>query len=211
MTAEASFQPGDRVRHADRPDWGPGVVESSKPLVQDGTAGWQLVIRFEQKGRVTVQTRYARIVPESRKSVDFTPPKGAQGVTIGTGGFAAALGAGIAEASVLIELPSEVNDLFAPVERRLAATLELFKYSAEARSLLEWASAQSGLTDPLSRFSRHELESAFAAYAKKRETHLRDLIGQIRKAGRLDLFEKLPATTPAAGRVALSKLMFDRR
>lgn len=212
MSASVEFKPGDRVRHADCPDWGPGVVESAKPLIHHGKTTWQLVVRFEQKGRVAVQTQYARIMHESSKQPIFAPPpKSSQGVTIGTGGFAAALGAGLVDASALIRLPENLNDIFLPYPKRLALALELYRYSVEPRSLFEWAAAQSGLADPLSRFSRHELESAFAAWAKKRDAHLRELVSAIRKAGRPELFLNLPANTPQAGRNALLKAQLNTR
>jgi hypothetical protein len=212
MSASTVFKPGDRVRHADCPDWGPGVVESAKPITHEGAPAWQLVVRFEQKGRVTVQTQYARIMHESHKQPIFAaPPKNSQGVTIGTGGYAAAMGAGLNDGSALIQLPEALSDIFAPLEKRLALTLDLYRYSVEARSLFEWATLQSGLADPLSRFSRHELESAFGAWAKKRDTHLRDLVVAIRKAGRPELFLNLPANVPPAGRNALLKAQLGSR
>ena len=59
---------------------------------------------------------------------------------------------------VMVGLSERVRDPFRPVEERLRACLDLFRFDRTGRGLVEWAVAQSGLDDPLSRFTRHELD-----------------------------------------------------
>ena len=45
---------------------------------------------------------------------------------------------------------------------------------------MDWAVAQTGLDDPLSRFTRHELEQHFDRWAYEREQHLSKLLQEAR-------------------------------
>jgi hypothetical protein len=62
------------------------------------------------------------------------------------------------------------------VEQRLKSTLDLYRFDGSRRALIEWATAQSGLADPLTRFSRHELEQFFDRWRSERDAHLRRLM-----------------------------------
>jgi hypothetical protein len=45
---------------------------------------------------------------------------------------------------------------------------------------VDWAVAQTGLDDPLSRFSRQELEQHFSRYVTERDAHLGRLLAETR-------------------------------
>ena len=62
---------------------------------------------------------------------------------------------------VMARLPEAATDPFSGLEARLKATLGLYRFTDQGGSLLDWAAAQSGLKDPLSEFSRHDLERHF--------------------------------------------------
>ncbi|MEO1236905.1 MAG: DUF3553 domain-containing protein [Planctomycetota bacterium] len=81
----------------------------------------------------------------------------------------------------LWELPDALSDPFASLPERLGATLETYRYSTEPRALMDWAVAQTGLDDPLSKYTRHELEQAFPRYARDRDGHLRDIVRQLKR------------------------------
>jgi hypothetical protein len=99
-----------------------------------------------------------------------------------------------------------MTDPFQSLARRLEATVESFKFSTEARSLIDWAVAQTGLSDPLSKYTRHELELGFARFARDRELHLRDLVKQLRSQGKLAVADEVARTAKTAtGRAALQK------
>ncbi len=99
----------------------------------------------------------------------------------GSGGWLAALDKSTGNAHELWELPPALTDVFASLGDRLKATLQTYKYSTQPRALMDWAVLQTGLSDPLSKYTRHELEQAFPRFARDRDQHLRDLIRQIKR------------------------------
>ncbi|MEM8757228.1 MAG: hypothetical protein AAGF47_05540, partial [Planctomycetota bacterium] len=46
------------------------------------------------------------------------------------------------------------------------AALNYYRYAPDWPGLLDWATARTGLADPLSRLSRTDLESAFASFGR---------------------------------------------
>ncbi len=90
---------------------------------------------------------------------------------------------GANQSSELWELPDAMSDPFGSLGDRLRATLETYRYSTEPKALINWAITQTRLDDPLSKYTRPELEQAFPRYARDRDQHLRDLIRQCKRAG----------------------------
>lgn len=82
----------------------------------------------------------------------------------------------------LWELPDDLNNPFATPEQRLKATLDTYKFSTEPRALIEWARVQTGLDDPLTRYTRPELEQAFPRFARDRDAHLRSIVRDLKRA-----------------------------
>jgi len=101
-----------------------------------------------------------------------------------------------------------MTDPFASLGARLKATLESFRYSTDAKSIIDWAVAQTGLNDPLSKYTRHELEGAFPRFAHLRDKHLQELVKQIKQKGKVELFqEALTTATSDAAKVGLQRAM----
>ena len=73
-----------------------------------------------------------------------------------------------------------------------------------SRSLIDWAVAQSGLDDPLSRFTRHELEVLFDQWATRRAEQLQKLLTQAR--GDQQLVARLVAAAPPAAQQSVRRL-----
>ena len=108
----------------------------------------------------------------------------------------------------LWDLSGPMTDPFADLTQRLEATLDSYKYSTEPRSLIDWAVVQTGLDDPLSKYTRPELEQAFARYARDRDQHLHDLIRQLKRKGQAAVLNQaLSRLKLAAARTALQKAM----
>lgn len=103
------------------------------------------------------------------------------GGTSGGSGWLDAFDPGAAKGGELWELPDALSDPFADLPQRLKATLETYRFSTEPRSLMEWATAQTGLDDPLSKYTRSELEHAFPRFARDRDAHLKDIIRQLKR------------------------------
>jgi len=49
------LEPGQRVRHPDRPDWGTGQVQSA--------IGHRITVNFEHAGKVTIDSRVVTLLP----------------------------------------------------------------------------------------------------------------------------------------------------
>jgi hypothetical protein len=84
---------------------------------------------------------------------------------------------------VMTRLPAEASDPFRTLWQRLQFTLDLYRFSREPRALTQWAVAQSGMADPLTRFARQELEILFDRWARNRDGHLKSLLFE---ASRID-------------------------
>lgn len=95
-------------------------------------------------------------------------------------------------------LPEDATDPFRPLAARLRATLALYRFTETGASLLDWAAAQTGLVDPLSRFNRHELERAFQDFRIVTENHLRKLTREMSRQDSSGLAAVVAEQPPAA-------------
>ena len=195
------FHQGDEVIHTRRPEWGRGVVDQATVITHEGQPAQRLTIKFQHRGRVTVNTAIATLV-----SADAA----AQGAEADNPSRLAALADSDPLDSQaqpdrrerlqsLESLSLAMTDPFASLGERLRVTLDSYRFSAnpptsrqprDPRRLLEWAIAQTHLTDPLTSFTRHELEEAFDRFSYDRDRHLAQLIARIKKEDRHDLLEQ---------------------
>lgn len=206
MVREWSF--GDRVVHAKRPEWGSGVVTAAQKIVHEGTPCQRLTIRFDRAGVKTLSTAVAELIPAS-EAPSLSPVNGH-----GSGGtdldavWRDRLAGGSPE-EVMARLPEAATDPFSSLEARLKATLALYRFTDQGGSLLDWAAAQSGLKDPLSEFSRHDLERLFQRFAFARDEHLKKLVQEMRKKDPTALQVVLRTAPPTANQ-ALRRLDIGR-
>lgn len=201
MSDSVRFNVGDRVRHRTRPEWGEGVVATAQSIAHNGGSAQRLVISFANHGRVTVNAAIAPIVP-----ADAAPAPAAAASS--TSGWLNRLNAGNSvDADALSDLPEDVTDPFTTLARRLRLTLDLYRFSREPRRLMDWAVAQSGLTDPLTRFSRNDLEKQFVSFEQARDAHLRSLLQAARKGGETALIDEAAAHPRPEARAAVARLL----
>lgn len=186
-----TFQFGDRVLHAEKPEWGEGLVTEAVGAVQDGKACQRVTVRFERAGVKTLSTAYANLKPAD------TAPVIQEALTNSAAEWLGDLGAKQAQ-EVMSRLPESATDPFASLEARLKATLGLYRFSAVGGPLIDWAAAQSGLKDPLSRFNRHELEEYYRRFEMARDAHLKKLAAEAQRADPSMLARLAPAAPPAA-------------
>ena len=201
-TSSASAAPfafGDRLRHRDKPEWGVGTVTRAEACVANGASTWRVAVRFPNAGLKTLLTAVAPL-----ERIDGDEPVGAPGAS------AMAEVERHADDDVLgpmamkklqeamAVLPERCTDPFKTAEQRVSLTLELYRFEASGRSLIDWSVAQTGLDDPLSRFNRHELEAFFGRWELERDRHLVRLLKESHGNGR-DLSGMIPG--PVAQRL----------
>jgi hypothetical protein len=187
MSQMPQFKKGDRVRHTRRPEWGQGVVDVAQLVLHEGQPVQRLVVQFANYGRITVNTALAPIVRADQYIGAPAAQSAAAPASVPVPHAAAQPATAVEDSPQhpveIGQLPEPATDPFSSPVRRLRATMDLYRFGDGPRGLIDWAVAQTGLNDPLSRYSRHELEQHFDRFRRNLETHLRDLARQIKRAG----------------------------
>ncbi|MHC4305620.1 MAG: DUF3553 domain-containing protein [Planctomycetota bacterium] len=205
------FEYGDRVRHTRRPEWGIGSIVKAEEMTLNDRRAQRVSVRFPNAGLKTISTAHAELQLVNANSGPETD--GAD--THPLGGWDKMkesdwLGE-VAQRKVVEAMTSiapEARDPFMSLEKRVEACLDLYRFERTGRSLIDWAIAQSGLADPLSRFTRHELEVLFDQWAARRDEHMGGLLQEI-KAGP-DVVAKLVESAPPGARDAVRRLTAAR-
>jgi hypothetical protein len=207
MQNTAQWKVGDRVRHEKRPEWGIGTVQRAEFVQVGDKPSQRLVVRFPNAGVKTLSTLGAEL--SIAEPVAASPgTAAADGATLvdREGGREAGWLGSISKArpeDAMIELPLEATDPFRTLKARLQHTLGLYRFQRDGASLIDWAVARSGLDDPLSRFTRPELEQYFERWAQMRERHLLRLTDEARREP--GLLESLLPGAPRAAVAAVSR------
>ena len=192
MEGTGIFKRGDVVVHQRRPEWGEGVVDHAINIVYQGKSAQRVVVKFVNQGRVTVNTAVAPLANKTSEGFMSSSSTSAYPSQSGRGWLASLEKPNQRE---LWSLPEALTDPFTGLGERLKATMETYRFSTEARSLIEWAAGQTGLNDPLSNHNRHELEQAFARFARDRDLHLAELVRTIKREGKTILLERAMSQT----------------
>ncbi|MFN0131389.1 MAG: DUF3553 domain-containing protein [Phycisphaerales bacterium] len=182
---------GELVVHGGKPEWGVGEVRSAQAATEDGRPCQRLVVRFERAGIKTLTTAYADLrTPQDAMPARDEIAKSDSPLTqeLGKPDLAA----------MIATLPEDATDPFKPKRLRLQSTLKLYRFTAAGASLLDWAAAQTGLSDPLTRFSRHELEQLFDRFRANLDGHLRQLVLELRREDAATLAQAAAGAPPAA-------------
>lgn len=202
--AQARFALGDRVVHTAKPEWGHGTVATASAITVDGKPTQRLQIRFDTAGLKTLITAHAPIThvastgstqaqaQAQASHAASAPPVPARPVAIDVPEDP------IEAKAHLRRIPENAADPFASPLQRLEATLKAYRFEPNGPGLIQWAVAQTGLPDPLSRFSRHELEEVFRQHTAALDTHLRALVKEVRDVPPADLIRVRDAAPPRA-------------
>lgn len=202
---------GDRVLHAQRPEWGTGVVTNAASAQHEGQPCQMLTVRFDRAGLKTLSTAFALLLPATESAIAQAATAGAAGASDASGGspdpFAAPRASGGVEQAkeALQRVPESARDPFVSLPGRIKATFNLYRFGKQGGALLDWAAAQTGLADPLSLFSRHELEQLFDRFAVNRDQHLKKLVLDMKKHDAAEL-TRLLAEAPAPAQQALRRM-----
>ena len=214
MMKPPHFKVGDKVAHPKKPEWGTGVVVDARPASHNGIEAQRLRVDFANKRNTTINTAIAPLVSGEQLNQSFKPtPKGlGQDMSMSTN--ASNLGSGWLDEleganggkRELWDLPQGCDDPFSSDEEQLDCTLDTFKYSTDPGPLFQWAVVQTGLDDPLTKYTRVELEQAFPRYTRDRDNRLFELVRMMKRNGQLDLLRKKAQSCPhRAGRQLLEK------
>ncbi|CAN5684760.1 hypothetical protein BH11PLA1_BH11PLA1_02170 [soil metagenome] len=178
---------GDKIVHLDRPEWGAGVISAALPDKHDGRACQRVTVRFERAGVKTLSTAIANLIPaEDAPRLQVAEMTSSEDPLMGPSAAAAAK-------EVMTRLPDAATDPFVTPQTRLKAAFQLYRYSDQGAGLLDWAATQSGLKDPMTRFSRHELEDLYRRFCNARDEQLRKILTELRRADPLSVASLLKA------------------
>lgn len=191
------FKNGDWVIHTGKPEWGAGQILSVEGHIQEGKRCQRLSIRFDRAGLKTLTTLYADLRPSAPGGFQaFSEPKPDESITSQLDLKSLA--------QTLSGLPEAATDPFVSLAKRVEATLGLFRFTGSGASLLDWATLQTGLRDPLSAFNRHELEEHFQRFRTNVFNHLRRVTADLRKQDPAAL-ARIEAGAPPSAKQALQK------
>lgn len=180
---------GDRVVHTGRPEWGVGTVSTVEPAVQDGRRCHRLTVRFERGGVKTLSTAFAELRYADTGAIAMLNAEPASDPL---------LAAEFKPEDVFCKVPDDALDPFVSPRKRLEYTLGLYRFSEGGGKLLDWAVAQSGMKDPLSRFNRHELEALYQRFLFNVEQHLKKLVREMNRTEPQTVKDVVAKAHPAA-------------
>ncbi|MFM2164414.1 MAG: hypothetical protein RL325_851 [Planctomycetota bacterium] len=193
---------GMQIRHRQRPEWGAGSVTRVESLTRGGMRDQRLWIKFGAAGLKTLLA--------SASDLEVVDAGGVAEHTFAAreiaseGGWLGEIARKRPE-QAMSELPPDATDPFLTPERRLKNLLGLYRFDGGAR-LIDWAVAQSGLDDPLSRFNRTELEAFYKQWSMERDLQLHRLVNDFRR--RRQPVDALLTDAPRAAMQVLQK--FDK-
>ncbi len=202
---DQNWRSGDRLVHTARPEWGVGCVLTTTSVCQDGKDAQRLTIRFDRAGTKTISTAVASLAPADT-ACQVPPDRPAAPPT------ASAAEPGRTRTELLqqmVRIPDSASDPFRPLASRLEATTGLYRFAPTGQLLLDWAAAQTGLADPLSTFTRPDLEEAFKRFRAVLDAHLRTLVHQARREEPAALAGLGTKVSPAV-RQLLTRMLIER-
>ncbi len=184
---------GDRLTHAAKPEWGVGEVVAAQSVQQNGVDCQRLQVRFERAGLKTISTAIADLRPAMAVRAEVATAAAEEPIDLSD------------PQETLGAIPEPARDPFATPEKRLEATLDLYKYAPHGASLLDWAAMQTRLADPMERFNRHELEAFFERFRFNLDAHLGKVVREVRRQDPAAL-RRLTAAAPPDARNAVKRL-----
>lgn len=175
---------GDRVRHAERPEWGIGEITKVEILTRDGRPDRRVWIRFPSVGTKTLLASVAGLEPITPEdnAVTMDDPTFIDREAEHDTGWLGEINKNRPE-DAMIEMPGRATDPFSPVRARVQFIITLYRFEGTGGKLVDWAVAQTGMDDPLSHFNRHELEQFYERWKWERDRLLVKTMSEARRNG----------------------------
>jgi hypothetical protein len=158
---------GVKVKNAARPEWGAGTVLRVQPVEVGVRKTFRVSVQFAT-GHRTLLVPPARLVTPERE-----PQR--------ESGWLAGLGKNTLD-DRLRALPQQVVEVLGTPRERLSAVIPLYALRPESESLLRWAREQTGVSDPLTCWTRDELLVAFQDFCAQRDAHLRHVAALLKRS-----------------------------
>ena len=175
------YRQGDELKLNARPEWGMGLVQKVEFVTRDGQRDQRVWVRFPSVGLKTILAGSADVEVLNRKQEeDQVEHTFAAREMAHESGWLGEIAKRQPE-EAMTTLPPEALDPFSSVRARLKKIFDLYRFNSNGGSLIDWAVAQTGLDDPLSRFNRHELEEFFKQWSRGRDEQLRTLMNEARR------------------------------
>lgn len=175
------YKQGEEIKLNTRPEWGIGTVTKVEHVTREGERDQRVWVKFPNVGMKTILAGAADIDRLSEESEEEDDTLIAREHAHESGWLGEIAKRRPEEA--MTTLPPEATDPFRSVRARFEIVASLFRFRMEAGSLIDWAIAQTGMDDPLSRFNRHELEEFFRRWAWERDELARKLSSEAHRNG----------------------------
>jgi len=174
------YRQGEKIKLSQRPEWGVGQVTKVEHVTREGERDQRVWVKFPNVGMKTILAGAADIERLSQPDGDDDTLV-AREEAHETGWLGEIAKSRPEEA--MTTLPPEATDPFRSVRSRFEFVAGLYRFNLDAASLIDWAIAQTGMDDPLSRFNRHELEEFFRRWAWERDELARKLASEAHRNG----------------------------
>ncbi len=198
-----TFAKGESVIHTGKPEWGPGDIVSAEGQLHEGKPCQRLTIRFARAGLKTISTAFAELKPAedsmSRQLINASREVAARD-SMGDSPMDPldkSMRRRAAEES-LQKVPEDAIDPFRTPVQRLESMLKIYKWMDSPAGVLEWATSQTGLGDPMSMFNRHELEQHLDKFRIAVDNQMKKLLPIARKADSAGVQRVLLTAGPSA-------------
>lgn len=174
---------GQRVCNPNRPEWGTGEVLRVQRTQVNGQTVHRVSVQFATGHRQIVIPPGRLAYPEEEVTREAGWLDSISGRTVD---------------DRLAQVPEALREMLALPADMLRAVAPLFAYTAEPDSLQTWARRQTGVADPLTHWSRDELQKAFEVFCRERDAFFRVTAAKFVKHASLpELHAALEAFPPA--------------
>lgn len=177
--------------------------------MHEGKPCQRLTIRFARAGLKTISTAFAELKPAedsmSRQLIHASREVERQAAredgSSASDGPATPLDKSMRRRSAeesLLKVPEDAIDPFRTPVQRLESMLKIYKWMDSPAGVLEWATSQTGLGDPMSMFNRHELEQQLDKFRIAVDNQMKKLLPVARKADAAGVQRVLLTAGPSA-------------
>jgi hypothetical protein len=178
---------GMSVRVAAKQEWGVGRVTRIQRQAHDGGATYRVYVQFHMGQKVLTAPPAKFVTPDDLSSAAVNRDAGWLDKL-----------AGQTLDDRLAALPESITLFLGSPVHKLIEIAKLFEFDGDDKSLARWARMQTGSPDPLTTWTRDELQAAWEKFSVAREAAFADAVAAAgRQAGRVDWQQVLGNVDPS--------------